>query len=420
MIRAGMRICVTTFGSDGDIQPYLALAARLQAAGHEVVFASVDRYADRARALGLKYAIVGRPFTDKSGPGVVAAFHERNPAKQAGMFIRLIEEDFVSMVPGLLEVTRDVDLVVSHVFHVAGTAAARANQRPVVVGHLFHNTLPQRHFSPLGTNLGRLGNALMWWLAETMTRQYTDPPFNRAVAAAGLAPWRDIMFRSGHSELLNLVAISPSVLTPDPLWEGRHLMTGYWFTPPSNFTPDARLESFVQGERPVVVTFGSMGGTDARAMTATLVEALRRCGRKAILQAGWANLGEGELPPNVLRVGFVPHDWLFARAACVVHHGGAGTVAATLRAGVPSVVVWHLGDQPVWGRILERHGVAPRAIAQTRLSAERLHRALERVLGDEGFRERAGKLAQRLHQEDGVGTAVRAIEKAGAGLPRTR
>lgn len=405
-----MRICVTTFGSEGDIHPYLALAAGLKDAGHEVVFASLDRYAQRARALGLTYLTVGRPWVDKPAEQAAVAFRERNPAKQAGLFTRLLEEDLAAMVPGLLEVTREVDLVVSHAFNVAGTAAARVHQKPLVVGHLFHNTLRQQRGSPLGMHLGRLGNALMWRLAEAMTRRYTDPPLNRAVVAAGLAPWSDILFRSGHSDLLNLVAISPTVVPPDPLWAGRYLMTGYWFTPSSDFTPDAELASFVEGERPVVVTFGSMGGTDPRELTAKVVEALRRTGRKAILQAGWGNLGEGELPPNVLRVGFVPHDWLFARAACVVHHGGAGTVAAALRAGVPSVVVWHLGDQPVWGKILERHGVAPRAIAHTQLTAGKLALALTRVLGDGGFSERARQLAQALSQEEGVTTAVRAIE----------
>jgi sterol 3beta-glucosyltransferase len=405
-----MRICVTTFGSEGDFQPYLALAAGLRDAGHEVVFASIDRYAEKARALGLKYVTVGRPWVDRPAEQAALAFRERNPAKQAGMFTRLLEEDLAAMVPGLLEVTREVDLVVSHVFNVAGSAAARVHRKPLVVGHLFHNTLRQRRSSPLGIHLGRLGNALLWSLAESMTRRYTDPPLNRAVVAAGLTPWRDILFRSGHSELLNLVAISPTVVPPDPLWEGRYHMTGYWFTPPSNFRPDAQLASFVEGERPVVVTFGSMGGTDPRELTAKVVEALRRTGRKAILQAGWGNLGEGELPPHVLRVGFVPHDWLFAHAACVVHHGGAGTVAAALRAGAPSVVVWHLGDQPVWGRILERHGVAPRAIPHTQLSAGKLGQALTQVLGDGGFSERARQLAQALRQEDGITTAVRAIE----------
>jgi sterol 3beta-glucosyltransferase len=411
-----MRICVTTFGSEGDFQPYFALAVGLQKAGHEVVFASVDRYAERGRALGLTYATVGRPWVEKSGPEVAEAFRDRNPARQAGQFSRLLEEDLAAMVPGLLEVTRGVDLVVSHVFNVAGTAAARANQKPVVVGHLFHSTLRQRRSSPLGTHLGSLGNALLWRVAEAMIRRYTDPPLNRAVQAAGLAPWRDILCRSGHSGWLDLVAISPAVVAPDPLWERRYLMTGYWFTPSAAFTPDASLASFMEGEKPVVVTFGSMGGTDPRAKTATLVEALRRSGRKAILQAGWGNLGEGELPPNVLRVGFVPHDWLFARAACVIHHGGAGTVAATLRAGVPSIVVWHLGDQPAWGQILERHGVAPRPIAHTKLSAENLWGALERVMSEPTFRERAGELAQRLRHEDGVSTAVRAIESAASGL----
>jgi len=406
-----MKICVTTFGSEGDHQPYIALAHRLSSAGHTVIFAAIDRYAERARNQGLDARTVGRPWVDKSGPEVERAFREKNPAKQGGMFTSLLRDDLIATVPDLLALTREVDVVVSHSFNVAGTAAALANRKPVVVGHLFHNTIRAANANPLGARVPKLLNPLLWWLAGHLMRRYTDPPMNAVVAAAGLPPWRDVFFRASHSRSLNLIAISPSVVPPDPLWHD-YVLTGYWFMPPARFSPDPELAAFVSGERPVVVTFGSMVAADPGALTACIVDAARRAGRKVLIQAGAGNLAQGTLPTHVRAVGFVPHDWLFQHAACVVHHGGAGTVAAAVRAGVPSIVVPHMGDQFLWAKILEQRGLSGPWVAAQHLTVDWLAHHLARTLEDAMLAQRAWALAELLRAEDGVAEATHRIEAA--------
>jgi sterol 3beta-glucosyltransferase len=127
-------------------------------------------------------------------------------------------------------------------------------------------------------------------------------------------------------------------------------------------------------------------------------------------------LGHGSLPASVLAVDYIPHDWLFPKAACIVHHGGAGTTAAALRAGKPQVVVWHLGDQQSWGKLLHRRGVAPAAIHHHALTPERLSRAL--IDAADPRREKRGSLiGEQIRSEDGLGEAVRAIERAISARP---
>lgn len=141
-----------------------------------------------------------------------------------------------------------------------------------------------------------------------------------------------------------------------------------------------------------------------------VVDALQQAGRRAILLGGWSELGGGGLPDTVLKVSEVPHDWLFPRVAAVVHHGGAGTTAAGLRAGVPAVIVPFFADQPFWGRQIYQLGVGPRPIPRKRLTAERLAVAIRIATGDEALRHRAAELGRRIRTEDGVAKAVEIIE----------
>jgi len=413
-----MKICVTTFGSVGDVEPYLALALGLQTAGHEVVFASVDHFAERARSLGLSSCIVGRPWRDPPRPVVERAFRERNPAKQAALFTSLLVDDMVATVPDLIELAREADLVVSHMFNVPGVAAARVNRKPLVVGHLFHNAIPGRESNPLGANLPRGVNRALWGLARRLMRRHTDPLLNRIVRAAGLPAWQDILFERAHSELLNLIAISPSLLARDSAWPAHYVVTGHWFLSASEYEPGPALRDFLAVGPAVVVTLGSMGKLEAQAGTALFVEAAARAGARIVIQAGWGGFGRSALPAHALGVEAIPHDWLLPRASCVVHHGGAGTTAAVVRAGVPSIVVPHLGDQFLWARMLEAHGVSGGTIAARELSAPALARSLRATLEDVGLRERAERLAERVRSENGVATAVAAIERVWSTLAR--
>jgi sterol 3beta-glucosyltransferase len=205
---------------------------------------------------------------------------------------------------------------------------------------------------------------------------------------------------------------SKHVVPPPADWPEAFHTTGYWFLEEDHWEPPAELVAFLDaGEAPVCIGFGSMTGRDPSAFARLLCDAVSRTGRRAILLSGWGGIGDAALPPNVLRLDAAPHAWLYPRTAAVVHHGGAGTTAAALRAGVPMVVVPHLGDQPYWGQRMHALGVAPKPINRPKLTAENLAGAIGEAVSDAATRNRAAELGAKIRAEDGIAEAVRVIER---------
>src|SRR5690606_8488822 len=153
---------------------------------------------------------------------------------------------------------------------------------------------------------------------------------------------------------------------------------------------------------PVYVGFGSMASTDPERMTEIVLSAIKRSGQRAIFLTGWGGLSQSDLPDDVFKIESAPHDWLFPRMAAIVHHGGAGTTAASLRSGKPTIVLPFFGDQPFWGQRVEKLGVG-RQIERKKLTAETLAQAIAMATGDITLRERAAALGERIRAEDGVG-----------------
>src|SRR5262249_37378215 len=145
-------------------------------------------------------------------------------------------------------------------------------------------------------------------------------------------------------------------------------------------------------------------------------------GQRGILYRGWGEIGRISLPPTILAVESVPHDWLFPQMRAVVHHGGAGVTAPALRGGVPAIVVPFLGDQHFWANRVAALGAGPAPIPKAQLSSERLAQALVHVLQDDSLRERAAEIGQRLKAEHGVARAVEVIGRylGGVGGKMTR
>jgi vancomycin aglycone glucosyltransferase len=172
----------------------------------------------------------------------------------------------------------------------------------------------------------------------------------------------------------------------------------------------AKLESFLaMGPPPVYLGFGSMPDADPAATTRTLLEAIARTGRRALIGAGWAALGDGPLPEGVLAIESVSHPMLFPRCAAIVHHGGAGTTTTAARAGVPQVVVPHLADQFYWARRVERLGIAVAAMTRRRLDAAVLAASIREACDIEILAERARDLGVRLRDEAAASDPVASL-----------
>jgi UDP:flavonoid glycosyltransferase YjiC (YdhE family) len=208
-----------------------------------------------------------------------------------------------------------------------------------------------------------------------------------------------------------LYGFSPAVLPRPSDWPESHHITGYWFLDSHtdwNVPPDL-VEFIKAGTPPVYVGFGSMVGHNPEELTQCVVQALKSTGQRGILLTGWSGLCDPETADNVFVVKSVPHDWLFPRMAAVVHHGGAGTTAAGLRAGIPSIIVPFFADQFLWGARVESLGVGPSPIPRSKLTTETLMHAITTTLTDQRIKKCANSLGKRIRAEDGVQKACKIL-----------
>ncbi|HEX6304193.1 MAG TPA: glycosyltransferase, partial [Anaerolineales bacterium] len=248
-----------------------------------------------------------------------------------------------------------------------------------------------------------LANYLRWFSYVSQVNSMRKSQLNLAPLSPG--------------EFLNLIDRTPSItlvsrhVVPRPAdWQDHHHLTGFLFYDDHHWHPPADLEEFLHaGEAPVYVGFGSLHDPHPQQTTRLILNALERTGRRAVLYKGWSGLGELDLPDTVYLLDYAPHSWLFPRMAAVVHHAGAGTSAAALRACVPSVPIPHSGDQPFWARRLYQIGAATRPLPRNRLDALELSERIITAVRDSQLRSKAADLGARISAEDGAGKTVSVI-----------
>lgn len=209
-----------------------------------------------------------------------------------------------------------------------------------------------------------------------------------------------------------LTAISPHVMARPSDWAEHFQITGYLFDDDADWTPPNDLIDFLQaGEAPLYIGFGSMVDSKPQNTTRMMIDAVQKAGKRAIILTGWAGFGADDVPPNIHILKYAPHGWLFPKMSAIVHHGGAGTTASAFRAGVPMVIVPHLGDQDFWGRYSQQLGVGTAPIPRKKLTVDRLAKAIIQATSTASMRETAQTLAQKIATEDGVTTALATVQK---------
>jgi len=417
-----MKIGIQTWGSHGDIRPFVALADGLQTAGHDVTLVVTCVDSERYNALGTRTGfnlqVVATPvISDKQQLEKIgsALIHERNGIKQTQMAIEQL------LLPVESEVFQAADrlcaeseLVIGHYLLYTLGIAAEQHGRPYVSVALAHGAVPSSFRSPTGVpDFGALSNRLAWRLARFVLNKSIKKYPDQLRAKNGMKPAHDLIDTVWASEYLTLVAISPTICEKESDWPSHYHVCGALDTQESvaeDGIPE-QLQSFLSsGSRPVYMTFGSMiSGSNERQTIVLLTNAARKASVRAIIQAPhWSELGF-ESNSQIQYVSSAPHSAIFPRCALVVHHGGAGTSQAALRAGVPSVVIAHTAEQELWGHELERIGVTGKLIRRKKSTSDRIAAAIDLVAQSENIGESAKRLRTCLSKEDGVATAVRLI-----------
>jgi sterol 3beta-glucosyltransferase len=423
--KAMLRITINTFGTRGDIQPYVALAKGLQQVGHEVLILSHGIYESFIREHGIAHF---HPLDINPRQVLV----EQSIAELGSNFRRIthwLEENFKPVLRQVFQATDEAaagaDLILNSPLSLAGYHVAEKRHLPILAAYL-QPCLPTHAFPSLTAAV------LPSWMPFRGTYNYLSFRLTNQMLFQTLRP----LLNECRSEVLDLhplsaryywgidvdpavavlFAYSPHVIPKPADWRENLHVTGYWFLDQAeSFQPSAGLRDFLEaGPPPVCIGFGSMVDHEVEATTRLVVDALMQTGQRGILLGGWSDVSRVDLPETIMQIDSVPHDWLFPQIAAVVHHGGAGTTAAGLRAGVPTIVTPFFGDQPFWGRRVAALGVGPSPIPFQKLTAAKLAAAIERAMNDPQIRQNAAILGSKMRSEDGIGAAVRVIESFAA------
>jgi sterol 3beta-glucosyltransferase len=411
-------ITVLAIGTLGDVLPYVALGAGLEKASYDVTLATHTCFADYVTRHGLGF----RPLSGE--PDKWAEGAELNLLAGSGSSFRKwmlnLKRLAGPLIPDILEscriACRGTGLIIYSPLAWAGCSIAEKMGVPSIAACL-QPMSPTRIFpsawSPAGVRLGGTYNFLTHHLAQQFYWHLNRPFINKwRIDTLGIPPlpYRGPFGEKRWRNQLFLCAFSP-LLVPRPKdWPDNAHVTGFWFPPEDiSWQPDRGLVSFLEkGPPPLYIGFGSMPEDNPSELREIILDSLRLTGQRAVVQGKWPGR---DLPDSVYPVDWVSHPWIFSRCCAAIHHGGAGTTARSLKAGIPGIVIPYAWDQFFWGERAYKLGVAPKPIRRTKLSVVSLVRAIEQAVSDVIIKDRAAEFGRRLSEERGVETAVEIISR---------
>ncbi|KAH7070679.1 putative glucosyl/glucuronosyl transferase [Paraphoma chrysanthemicola] len=435
-----LNVVIQVVGSRGDVQPFVALGRVLKATyGHRVRLATHPNFKSFVEENGLEFFSIG------GDPSQLMAFMVKNPSLMPG-FRSLVSgdvsrrrRDVAEYIQGCWRscyksgdgITEDdsselaarpfvADCIIANPPSFAHIHCAEKLGIPLHMMFTMPYSPTQAFPHPLANIQSnadpQLTNYISYAMIEVLSWQGLGDIINRFRAKClGLDP---VSMFSAPGMLPRLkvphtYCWSPALI-PKPTDWGSHIsISGFYFLESPDYTPDLELQAFLNaGPPPVYIGFGSIVLKDPNAMTDLILEAVKKTGQRLLLSKGWGGIGAEEIgiPDSVFMLGNVPHDWLFKQVSCVVHHGGAGTTAAGISAGRPTVVVPFFGDQPFWGSMVARAGAGPDPIPHKHLTADNLARAIDFCLKPESL-ERAKELASKIAAERGCETGAQSFHQ---------
>ncbi|MBN1581304.1 MAG: glycosyltransferase family 1 protein [Anaerolineae bacterium] len=422
-----MKITIFAAGSRGDIQPCVVMSRGLQHAGYRVCLAApedfagfvqrhdVDFYPLRGDVQQIMADDTGREFMETGGA---------NPIKSIRAMRTMVAPIVTKMVEDAYAACRDAEAIIClGVLSAFGQPIAEALGVPIVNVEPTP-LLPTKAFPapswPIQSDLGGLHNYISGMAMLRVVWLWYRPFVNAFRKRLGLPTCTFARFYRALRSTPMLGLYAPSIIPQPADWPECTHVTGYLFLDTqTDWRPSPELEAFLKaGDPPVYIGFGSMAGRNPEQLARLIIEALTKSGQRGLLLTGWGGLHTELVPDNVFVVEAAPHSWLFPRMAAVVHHGGAGTTAEALRAGVPTVIVPFVLDQYFWGARVKALGIGPDPIPQKNLTSDRLAHAISAAVTDPGMKRRANTCGATVRAQDGIGNAVK-IVRCYLGEPRS-
>ena len=415
-----MKITIFAAGSRGDIQPCVLLGKGLQQAGYHIRLAVPENFAGFIHEHGLEFFPLRGDVQQLMASDTGKEFMETggiNPLKSIKAIRTMIGPVVMDMAEDAYAACQDADAMIClGVFSAFGQAIAEALNIPMInvepTPLLWTKAFPAPSW-PIQRDLGGWHNYLSGMAMLQVIWQWYRPFIHAFRQRLNLPAYSAAKFyRKLHSTPM-LSAYSSSIIPHPADWPDNVHITGYFFDDSQpDWQPSPELEAFLEaGDPPVYFGFGSMMGSNPEQFARLILDALALSGQRGLLLTGWGGLRPDMVPDNVFVVDSAPHNWLFPRMAAVVHHGGAGTTAEGLRAGVPSVIVPFILDQPFWGARIKAMGLGPDPIPHKNLTADRLANAITLAVTDSDMKQHANLIGAAIRAENGVENAVQIIQR---------
>lgn len=414
-----MQIAIIAPGSQGDVQPFLALGKGLLKDGKKVRLVTNQNYEEQVNSHGIEFCPIEVSMED------IIRTEKMREVLENGKLLRSMAQmgkelkiHAKLLAERSLDACRGADLVMAG---LSGLFTAHSISEKLDLPFIQAYNIP---FTPTKSFSGALfpkfPSLLGYRFSHRLTRQMiwqAYRPTDKIVREDILKLKKSPFFGPFKSEVLNngliIYGFSQSVIPRPKDWAENIHLTGFWSLDPSeNWVPPKDLEKFLQTEPlPLYIGFGSMSNQKPEEITKLIVNTLEQTNQRAVIFSGWGGLSDKALPDSVLMIDSVPHSWLFPKVKAVIHHGGAGTTAAGLRAGIPSIIIPYHGDQPFWGYLVNKLNVGPAPIPRKKFTINKLVKAIEKVIMDEELQEQAHVLGKKIREENGVGKAVAIINQ---------
>lgn len=420
------RIVLSTLGSSGDLNPFLALALGLRERGHDILFAVEELHIPALTDLGFVTHLLPGNAEEALAPYMAQLFNSSMPTRSVRLLVqKWLVPTLAPKIEALREACKGADVLVSAAVNLAASAVADLTHIAWVSVSLTPGSLPSVGIPAqplpfdLPESLQHLVNRSQWLVGNLVLSQIVDRPVNHVRAEFGLPPRHNLMTTGNLSQTLTAVAVSPAFVPPQPDWPPYVRVTGFcfWDTPHAWHEPP-ELTEFLSRPTPVVaVSSGSMAPAIKLAFDRfyrTSVEAIQKAGARALVIGAAPGILPDPLPPDVHALPFAPFSQVYPRCAAAIHHGGIGTTAQALKAGIPAFVVPWGVDQFFTAAQVERIGTGRQMLRRT-YTVERATAVIRDLLHEPSYSARARTVSERIVAEDGVATLCDALEGVLAG-----
>ncbi len=410
-----VKITMITIGSTGDVRPYMLLGRELCRRGHEVTVAAFAPFKEMITGAGLTFFHLSGDVVDLMEhlmkPGAVGMRY----LKEAETAISKVAE---VLLHDLMKAGEGADAIVCNFFGNTVYSVAEKYGIPCVQTHFFpmdpcsDMPISSAPFPKLGRWWNRLSYRIGYVLISVLEKRYLTAWRKENGVSLRRLHCKPDYTCNGH-RIPAIYATSPLLMPRPACWDEHIHMSGFWWEDTSEgyMPPQALADFLAAGDAPIYVGFGSMVSGDMQETFRMVHEAIEMAGVRAVVATGWAGEQQPDCSGNVFYVDKVPHDWLFQQVSAAVHHGGAGTTASSLRAGLPTLVVPFGGDQPFWGDCVRKAGCGPEPLPRDHMTADELALRLRDLRDNAAYREKARAMGKAMRQEHGTQTAADIIER---------